>query len=463
MAAKLKILNSKLLDQLGQWWKYSQMATLLDRLVIWRQGSNLIGVGLVGVMLLGLLVALPYLSNNQTGVIAGAIACIWLLLWLSDNRAGSSNWTPIHLPLTVYWAIASCATLLSPVKKAAADGWLKLTIYFLLFAVMNCLMRRSERRIKWRSLFVGAYLLTTMAVCMYGLQQWVLGAEELATWTDPTSELAGVTRVYSFLNNPNLLAGYLMPAVPLGLVGMLHWRSWGMKTAAAFVVIASAICIRETYSRGGFIGLCAEGLALVILLTFWWGHKLPKWSLPVTVGGISGLLALAMIAIPTVRSRFFSIFSGRGDSSNNFRLTVWTSVLDMIKHRPLLGIGPGNKAFNSIYPFYQRPGFSALGAYSIPLEISVETGLIGLSCYIWLIGVAVQQGWRSLERLRRARKSEGLWIIGALSAIAGLMAHGIVDTVWYRPQVQILWWLILAIIASFSIPETIPEEISEEA
>jgi len=457
MNLKLNLQAPKFLEL---WWQSSQMSALFNgltkRLTTWRQGSNVVNFGLVGVMMLALLVALPYISNNQAGLIAMSIAAFWILLWLSRDRSAndtsSFNWTPIHLPLTIYWSIASFATILSPVKKAAADGWVKLTIYFLLFAVMNCLMRLSETgRIKWRSLLIGAYLLTTIAVCVYGLRQWVLGAAELATWTDPTSELVGTTRVYSFLNNPNLLAGYLMPAIPLGVVGAMHWRNWGVKTASALVSIASFICIRETYSRGGFIGLCAEGLVLVILLTYWWGQKLPKWSLPVTLGGIPALVALAAIAIPTVRSRFASIFSGRGDSSNNFRLNVWYSVLDMIKHRPILGIGPGNKAFNQIYPTYQRSGYSALGAYSVPLEIASESGLVGLACYVWLVVVVVQQGWQNLQRLRQERKSEGLWIIGALSSIAGLMAHGLVDTVWYRPQVQILWWLVIAIIASFCI------------
>jgi putative inorganic carbon (HCO3(-)) transporter len=30
-----------------------------------------------------------------------------------------------------------------------------------------------------------------------------------------------------------------------------------------------------------------------------------------------------------------------------------------------------------------------------------------------------------------------------------MIAHGFVDTVWYRPEVNMLWWLMVAIIASF--------------
>ena len=40
----------------------------------------------------------------------------------------------------------------------------------------------------------------------------------------------------------------------------------------------------------------------------------------------------------------------------------------MIQARPWIGIGPGNSAFNLIYPLYQQPGYTALSAYSVPLD-----------------------------------------------------------------------------------------------
>jgi putative inorganic carbon (hco3(-)) transporter len=458
MDAKLKLQNLKLLQE---WWANSQIYAILRYLGNWQQGSHLIGVGICGLLLIVLLGLLPYLSNNQIGLVSAAIAIYWVFLWIGDRAsqvvdAATSSWTPIHLPLAVYWGIASVATMVSPVRRAAIDGWVKLTIYLIIFACLNRVMRYSSK-IPWRSLLVGTYLVTTVLVCVYGIRQVFLGAEDLATWTDPTSELAGTTRIYSFLLNPNLLAGYLLPAIPLGVVGALHWRSWGVKLVSLMVAIASGYCVTLTYSRGGQLGTIAEGLVLVVLLAYWW----PQWRMHI-LGGATGAFLLYLARSPKTLTRFFSIFFGRNDSSNNFRINVWMSVLQMIKKKPILGIGPGNKAFNQIYPIYQRPGYSALGAYSVPLEITVETGIVGFTCYVWFIVIAVQQAWKNLNRLRDARASEGLWIVGALSAIAGLMTQGLFDTVWYRPQVQILWWLAIALIASFCI-QTQVEDRSEKS
>ena len=428
---------------------YNKFLQLISPLQAWRDGSRLLGTRFLGGLLVILIATLPFLENAQTGVIGAAVAIAWLMLWLSDRRDEADQsvpiWTPIHLPLISYWAIAMIATLLSPVRVAAIDGMVKLTIYMLAFVSMSRMMRLG-----WRSVLVGTYLITALVVCAYALQQWYLGAPELATWTDVTSETAGITRVYSFLGNPNLLAGYLMPVLPLGAIAAMHWRSWGMKILSAISAILGAFCITQTQSRGGLMGLAAESFVLVLLLVYWWGKRLPTWTLPATFGGTAGAIALGTILVPTLRKRVGSIF-GTEDSSNAFRVNVWQSVLNMIKAKPILGIGPGNKAFNLVYPLYQRSGYSALGTYSVPLEITVETGIIGVICYSWLIFTIFRQAWIALNRLRSDRNASGLWIIAAIATIVGMMVHGLVDTVWYRPQVQLLWWLAIAIISSFYI------------
>jgi putative inorganic carbon (hco3(-)) transporter len=428
---------------------YNKFLQLISPLQGWRDGSRLLGAKFLGGLLVILIATLPFLENAQTGVIGAAVAIAWLMMWLSDRRDADDQsvpiWTPIHLPLISYWAIALIATLISPVRIAALDGMVKLTIYMIAFVSMSRMMRLG-----WRSVLVGTYLVTTLLVCAYAVQQWYLGAPELATWTDITSETAGTTRVYSFLGNPNLLAGYLIPALPFGAIAAIHWRSWGMKVLGAVVAILGAFCITQTQSRGGLLGLAAESFALVLLLVYWWGKRLPTWTLPVTFGGTASAIALGTILVPTLRKRVVSIF-GTEDSSNAFRVNVWMSVLNMIKAKPILGIGPGNKAFNLVYPLYQRSGYSALGAYSVPLELTVETGIIGVICYGWLIFSIFRQAWIALNRLRSDRNMDGLWIIAAIATIVGMMTHGLFDTVWYRPQVQLLWWLAIAIISSFFI------------
>lgn len=402
----------------------------------------------LAVSLLSLVFGLaPFVSNALIGLLLFACVAFWVLLTLSDEA--ETGLTPIHLLVLLYWGIATVATALSPVKTAAMTGLVKLTLYLLLFALSARILRSP----RFRSWLITLYLHVALIVSVYGLRQWFFGAKALATWVDPESPLSQTTRVYSYLGNPNLLAGYLLPAVILSLMAVFAWRGWLPKALAVTMFLSNTACFMLTFSRGGWIGIVVSIFALLVLLTYWWSVNLPHfwriWSLPMLLGSMSLLLVLAVLFVEPVHDRVFSMFAGRGDSSNNFRINVWAAVREMIQDRPILGIGPGNTAFNKIYPLYQRPRFTALSAYSIWLEVAVETGFIGLSCFIWLLIVTLNQGVLQLRRLRSMRSHEAYWLMGAIATVLGMLAHGTVDTVWYRPEVNTLWWLMVALIASY--------------
>ncbi len=399
------------------------------------------------VLVLVVFVLAPFTSTTLIGLLLLACAAFWVLLTVSDNAG--LGLTPIHLLVLLYWGVSVMATALSPVKGAAVEGLIKLTLYLLLFALIARLLRSP----RLRSTLITVYLHVALVISVAGLRQWFFGADALATWVDPESTLAGTTRVYSYLGNPNLLAAYLVPAVVFSGAAVFAWRAWTAKALAVVMCLVNAACLVLTFSRGGWIGLVVATFAAMILLVRWWSVYLPRfwrrWALPIVLGVSAAFIVLAVATVDPLRDRFFSIFEGREDSSNNFRLNVWAAVQDMIRDRPILGIGPGNDAFNSVYPRYQRTGFTALSAYSVFLEILVETGVIGFGCFLWLLLVTFNQGWSRLHQMRQTTDREGYWLMAAIATMAGMLAHGLVDTVWYRPQVSTLWWLMIAIVASY--------------
>lgn len=223
------------------------------------------------------------------------------------------------------------------------------------------------------------------------------------------------------------------------------------------MIVVNSSCLVLTFSRGGWIGLVLLTFTFSVLLLYWLSISFPpfwrQWALPIGLTGLTLFLVLAVVFVPAIRDRVASMFVGRGDSSNNFRINVWMAVIEMIKDRPILGIGYGNVAFNKIYPLYMQPRYTALSAYSVMLEVAVETGIIGLSCFIWLLIVSFNQGWVQLKQLRALGNTQGFWLIAAISVLIGLIGHGFVDTVLYRPQVNTLWWLMIALIASYYQPK----------
>jgi putative inorganic carbon (HCO3(-)) transporter len=442
---------------LHQWRGASYLHRMVGSLRSWRKQSFLvqwadpIGVGILS----ALLGVTPFVSTELIGWILGACAAYWVLLTVTDDPSEGHprlGLTPIHLPLVVFWGVAAVSAAVAQgraIKVAAFIGLAKLSLYLLLFA----LMARVLRSPRLRSWLIGVYLHVALIVSGYGLRQWFFGADALATWVDPESPLAKTTRVYSFLGNPNLLAAYLIPAIALSLVAIFAWRGWLPKALAMIMTIANTACLLLTQSRGGWIGLALMALVLFVMLHYWWSPYLPKFwrysALPILFLGLASVLVLGMLFVPAFRYRVSSIFAGSGDSSNAFRLNVWAAVWQMIQDYPVLGIGPGDQVFKKVYPLYQRPRFTALSAYSILLEVTVEMGFIGLFAFLWLLLVAFNQGAVQLKRLRELGNRDAFWLIGAVALVAGMVGHGLVDTVWYRPSVNVLWWFGLALVASF--------------
>ena len=430
----------------------------------WRGGSYLYGwVGLVqswrksswllqqweilgGLLISLVLVLAPFVSTSLIGLLLLACGGYWVLLTVSDtDRSEASS---IHLLVLLYWFIATVATAFSPVKLAAFSGWIKLTLYLFFFALSSKVFRSG----RMLGIVITILLHVALVVSIYGVRQEFFGVEQLATWNDPNSPLAQDTRVYSYLGNPNLLAGYLLGAIALSLAAVFIWRGLLPKALAVTMVLVDSACLYFTDSRGGWIGMVVLILTFLLLLRYWFNDLLSPfwrtWLLPMIIGGLAGFLILVVLLVEPLRLRVYSLFDGRNNSTNNFRINVWQAVFEMIRDRPILGIGPGNSAFNKIYPLYMRPNYSALSAYSIFLETIVETGILGLSCFVWLVTVTFHGGMVQLERLRQEKNNQGLWAIAAIAAMAGMLAQGIGDTVWYRPQINTLWWLMVGIIAS---------------
>jgi putative inorganic carbon (HCO3(-)) transporter len=116
----------------------------------------------------------------------------------------------------------------------------------------------------------------------------------------------------------------------------------------------------------------------------------------------------------------------------------------MIQDRPWLGIGPGNTAFNLIYPLYQQPKFNALSAYSIPLELLVEAGVPGLLAGVAVLFTAVRSGLRQGQ----GQGMLNLPCLAAVAVFAGLGVQGLTDTIFFRPEVQLLALFSLATLAA---------------
>jgi putative inorganic carbon (HCO3(-)) transporter len=100
--------------------------------------------------------------------------------------------------------------------------------------------------------------------------------------------------------------------------------------------------------------------------------------------------------------------------------------------------------------------YTALSAYCIFLEIALETGILGIFSFLAMIVATVIRGLKLIRSFKIINNIQAMWVIASLASMAGLATQGLFDTVWYRPQVNTLWWLCVAIIAAISLSPISP-------
>jgi putative inorganic carbon (HCO3(-)) transporter len=391
-----------------------------------------------GIVLCALMAGMPVVTRGGLSLLILAAGLLWLL-WALCQPPGSIR--PISGWLLAMLGVAILATGFSPVPAAAAKGLFKLISYLGVYALMRQLFDRAPQ---WWDRVVAALLAGELLSSVLAIRQLYGDTTELARWADPNSVADGTIRVYGPLENPNLLAGYLIPILPIALIALLRWRRWPQRLFAASSMLLGSVALFLSYSRGGWLGMVAAlGVATLLLVlrqTRTWPPLWRRLFPALLIGAGVCALLIAVTQIEPLRIRVLSLTAGRGDSSNNFRINVWLAAIDMIQARPWLGIGPGNTAFNLIYPLYQQPKFNALSAYSVPLELLVEGGVPNLLAGLALLLASIRAGLRQL-------KGESSWALPALAAVAaiiGLCVQGATDTIFFRPEVQLSGWLCLA-------------------
>lgn len=147
------------------------------------------------------------------------------------------------------------------------------------------------------------------------------------------------------------------------------------------------------------------------------------------------------------------------DSSIAYRFHVYQAVWRMIQDNWLFGIGPGNQTFQQVYGLYMVPGYNALGAYSVPLEIWLEQGLLGLLCYVLMIITILFRGLHALDAEMNGHRLS--LMMAVFIALMGVWVYGWFDTIWYRPIVQWQCGCLLAMFAALTQSASSSEESAE--
>ena len=410
-----------------------------------------------------LLLVLTIISTGfcQSGII-GSFAMLFSLSCIFKGfvkKNESAEVSFVNKILIVYFLFVIISALGASLFKLSLYGILKTFVYAAFFSAVYFLSVNRNKILPTVITIAGMVSFEGII----GVLQNVSHVQEIATWQDQsalTDPTRAISRAYGTLKpyNPNLLAGYIVAGISsvFALCGISYLNKNKKMTlvfGAMFLLLAFSIFV--TGSRGGYLGLFGI-LAVIFFYCFrlikkrFGGFSKIKTQYKAIIASVIVFFLGTICLVPSFLERFLSIFSFRNDSSISFRMNVYEACYQMFLDNKFLGIGVGNKNFREIYGLYMRTGFDALGSYCTPLEIAVESGIFALICFMAFIILVCIKCYKYTQNEYYPPFNRFL-VFSVLLTITGVMFHGLFDTIFFRPQVQIIFWTNIAIFHSLVI------------
>lgn len=401
---------------------------------------------LIFASIISVLLASTVMSSDVIGFIA--LITVFLtfikILTKSGEKLDCNNF---ELWLLAYFMIVIISLAGSTLFALSLKGFFKTFTYLAFYASTVQYLKNNKDKIPF---IFGAIGLSISFEAVVGFLQNFAHVDEISTWQDVSNlnPEQVMTRVYGTLKplNPNLLGGYFVAGIPVvyGLSAyLLNEKKYNFALISLLLALLSTVTLFLTGCRGSYIGMLVimTGMFAVSAKYLWQNYKQIYLSL---VGGVVALGTFAVLLSSSLRARIFSIFAMRQDSSNSFRFNVYQSSFEMFKDNWLLGIGVGNKNFREIYGLYMKTGFDALSAYNIYLEIAVESGIFALVAYLGFLIILIKDAVKFI--LKSTDINAVIYTAAALISICAVSIHGLVDTVFFRPQIQFVFWSMAAVI-----------------
>jgi hypothetical protein len=142
------------------------------------------------------------------------------------------------------------------------------------------------------------------------------------------------------------------------------------------------------------------------------------------------------------------------DYSLSTRSEAWVILVEIVKISPIWGLGFGNYYWYT--PLFPIRGFAvSFSSHNNYVDIFAQTGLVGLTCFLWFVGEVGWLGWRLREQVPAGFARA--YVYGCLGGLLGMLVAGLLGD-WLLPffynvglqgfRSAVLTWLFLGGLAS---------------
>jgi hypothetical protein len=234
--------------------------------------------------------------------------------------------------------------------------------------------------------------------------------------------------------HPNIFGGFQFCAM-MATCYLYFIHSIKYKNLLRFGLLLQMLALTVIFSRAAFIALFIS-LSLYFLFQF----RQPEKRLRIKQCAVTLLAATALsfsLFYPPLAARGgFVNYNTVAKGADSERLVYQKIACEMIKERPLLGVGLNNFQIES-HRFFPEGRILPSTVHNIYLLFGAETGLLGLTCFLLFLFSILKSSLRCLHA------QEGIFLF---SLFIGLLFIGVCDFYFICPHGRILFFGIAALL-----------------
>jgi O-antigen ligase len=344
------------------------------------------------------------IAGAQTFLILGLV--VWLVKILISGKWKFIH-TPLNIPILLYLVTQAISVIFSPFKVhsllALKEEWL-LLLFFLL-------VNNIREECKIRNL-VSVLITVSCVVSLYAIWQHYSGMDLYRhKMLEPKD---GVFISLGLFDHHLTFGGYYMLVFLLAAVIVLSYKRQGLRRISDVVSpVILGLSLLFSYARSAWLG------AVTGLFSFGFLRG-KRFALFFTTGIV--VLCLAVFVIEPSSWERIKAISLSKDKTESTRIRLWQTSWNMIKDKPVWGIGLGN--FGQLFNQYKVEG--KYDNYSHPhndfLNVAVNSGLLGLLAYLYLWAVFLYTSIKAVLKSKRTGFLYSIQLSGVVTIIAFLFA-----------------------------------------
>jgi len=390
---------------------------------------------------------------NQKLILILFIMIFLAVLAIKILSTENISWTKskLNMPLYLFTAILTISLFLGNNIAVSLGDYLNFIPYIILFFItLNFIKSEKELNSLIKVLFV-----TSLIVSLYTIIQYY--------GLDPYYGYLG--KLTSTIGQKNWISNYLAMIFPIGFSYFLLEDNKKLKLYSFMFLSILYTTLLICQSRGIWISIV---ITLIFAFIIIYRYKLgsifknnKKWLIVLLIV----FLVITVIYSTenplnksrlTVAERALSTLEVSTDPSINTRFLMWKVSFEMLKDKPIFGLGIGTFKYHYLdyqadylidHPNYIKNAVKAAEAHNEYLQIAAEMGLIGLISFLSIIFTFYYIVYQYFEK--EHDKNKLLIIFGILMGVSCYLVHCLFTFPFHVPVLGATFFILIGLAVAY--------------